>query len=255
MTGPTTSSLRLSPTPRSSSTPMATPPSTGRTTPLDEARQARRARVRGVYLLVGPEEATGKDPLQVARAALEGGVRMVQLRDKRERGLVLPLARALRSLCAEFGALFIVNDHVDVAVLSDADGVHLGQKDLPPQEARRLLPPDRIIGVSTALLDEALRAVEAGADYVAVGAIFPSPSKEDTRPAGLATLRQVRASINLPLVAIGGINEENIQDVREAGADAVAVISAIVGAEDVRAAAHRLVTLFQRPTITAGPAS
>jgi thiamine-phosphate diphosphorylase len=220
--------------------------STGHTTAAVDARRERRARVRGVYLLVGPEESTGKDPLQVARAALEGGVRMVQLRDKRERGYVLPLARALRSLCAEFGALFIVNDHVDIAVLSDADGVHLGQKDLPPQEARRLLPADRIIGVSTALVEEALQAVEAGADYVAVGSIYPSPSKEDTRPAGLETLRQVRAKVALPLVAIGGITEENVEAVREAGADAVAVISAIVGAEDVRAAAQRLVARFEK---------
>jgi len=155
-------------------------------------RAQRRAQVRGLYVIVDPEQTNGHDPIDIARWALEGGARVIQLRDKRDKGYVLPLARAMAALCREHGALFIVNDHVDVAILAEADGVHLGQHDLPPAEARRLLPAEAIIGVSTALLEEALAARDEGADYIAVGAMFATNSKQRTRPAGLETLRRVR---------------------------------------------------------------
>jgi thiamine-phosphate diphosphorylase len=145
--------------------------------------------------------------------------------------------------------LFIVNDHVDIAVLAEADGVHLGQHDLPITEARRLLPAQMIVGVSNALLAEALAAREAGADYIAVGAMYNSTSKQNTRPAGLDTLRQVRARISdRPIVAIGGINEANIAPVVDAGADAVAVISAVSSAADPAAAARDLVARIAAAT-------
>src|SRR3989337_2862949 len=135
---------------------------------------------------------------------LEGCARVMQWRDKRDKGYVLPLAREMAELCRERGALFIVNDHVDVAILAEADGVHLGQHDLPPAEARRLLPAEATIGGSTALLGEALAARDEGADYIAVGAMFATNSKQRTRPAGLETLRRVRAAVSdRPLVAIG----------------------------------------------------
>ena len=209
-------------------------------------RAQRRAQVRGLYVIVDPEQTNGHDPIDIARWALEGGARVIQLRDKRDKGYVLPLARAMAALCREHGALFIVNDHVDVAILAEADGVHLGQHDLPPAEARRLLPAEAIIGVSTALLEEALTAREKGADYIAVGAMFATNSKERTRPAGLETLRRVRAAVSdRPLVAIGGINESNAASVRTAGADAIAVISAVTGAADVQEAARRLAAPMQ----------
>ncbi len=209
-------------------------------------RLERRARVRGLYVIVDPEQTKGRDPFDIARWALEGGARVIQLRDKRDKGYVLPLAREMAALCRDHRALFIVNDHVDVAILAEADGVHLGQHDLPPAEARRLLPAEAIVGVSTALLEEALAAGEAGADYIAVGAMFATNSKERTRPAGLETLRRVRAAMSdRPLVAIGGISESNAASVRVAGADAIAVISAVAGAADVREAARRLAALLE----------
>ncbi|MBI2846279.1 MAG: thiamine phosphate synthase, partial [Chloroflexi bacterium] len=133
-------------------------------------------------------------------------------------------------------------DHVDLAIAADADGVHMGQKDLPIVEVRKLLPPDMIAGVSTALVPEALNAEASGADYIAVGSIFPTTSKETTRPAGLETLRKVKSAVSVPVVAIGGINENNVLEVVKAGADAVAVISAVVGAEDVEGKARLLVS-------------
>jgi thiamine-phosphate diphosphorylase len=216
-------------------------------------RLERRARVRGLYVIVEPAiDATAgaegnaeRHPVEVARWALEGGARLIQLRDKRDKGFILPLARQIAALCQEYDALFIVNDHVDIAILADADGVHLGQHDLPIAEARRVLPDEMIVGVSTALLEEALAAREAGADYIAVGAMYPTGSKENTRPAGVETLRRVRERISdRPLVAIGGIDETNVTDVCVVGADAVAVIRAVSRAADVRVAAQRLVALM-----------
>ena len=208
-------------------------------------RVERRGRVRGLYVIVDPQNTLEREPLDIVRGALEGGASVIQLRDKRDKGYILPLAREIAALCQAHRALFIVNDHVDIAILAQADGVHLGQHDLPLAEARRLLPAETIVGVSTALLEEALEAQRAGADYIAIGAIYPTNSKEQTRPAGLETLRQVRAHISdRPLVAIGGINETNATAVRAAGAGAVAVISAVAGARDVRLAAQRLVSLL-----------
>ncbi|MDP2952345.1 MAG: thiamine phosphate synthase, partial [Chloroflexota bacterium] len=163
----------------------------------------------------------------------------------RDKGQLLPLALELGKLCAEAGALFIVNDDIDLALAAGADGVHLGQKDLPLGVARRVLPLGAVVGRSTATLDEALRAQEEGADYIAVGAIYPTTSKASTRPAGLATLRQVKKAVTAPVVAIGGINEGNLAEVVKAGADAAAVISAVMGAEDVEGAARRLVSLMK----------
>jgi thiamine-phosphate pyrophosphorylase len=172
---------------------------------------------------------------------------MIQLRDKRDKGYILPLARALKALCDEYAALFIVNDHVDIAALTEADGVHLGQHDLPMAEARRLLPPEAIIGVSTALLEEAIAARASGADYIAVGAMYATDSKANTRPTGVGTLQEVRIRIpDRPLVAIGGITDSTAPAVRAAGADAIAVIGAVAGADDVEAATRRLVTLVAR---------
>src|SRR3990172_268366 len=209
-------------------------------------RAQRRAQVRGLYVIVDPEQTNGHEPIDISRWALEGGARVIQLRDKRDKGYVLPLARAMAELCRERGALFIVNDHVDVAILAGADGVHLGQHDLPPAEARRLLPGGAIIGGSPALVGGALTARDEGADYIAVGAMFATNSKQRTRPAGLETLRRVRAAVSdRPLVAIGGINESNAASVRAAGADAIAGITAVTGAADVQEVARRLAALMQ----------
>ncbi len=198
-------------------------------------------KLRGLYVIIDPAVARGRDELELARQALEGGARLIQLRDKRrEKGLQLPVAQALRRLCAQQGALFIVNDHVDLALAAEADGVHLGPKDLPVAIVRRLAPRGMIVGCSTNNAQEARNAEAEGADYISVGRLFPTGSKEDTRPASLDTLRAVVAAVNVPVCAIGGINESNIDEVLAAGADMVAVIGAVVAAADAREAARRL---------------
>lgn len=201
--------------------------------------------LHGLYVIIDPEVAAGRDEVEVARDALAGGARLVQLRDKtREKGLQLPIARALRELCDEHGAPFIVNDHVDLALAAGAHGVHVGQKDLPVEVVRRLAPREMIVGCSANNLEEALRAEADGADYVSVGRLFPTDSKRDTRPATTDTIRDVKAAVSLPVCAIGGINETNIDEVVAAGAEMAAVIAAVVAAPDVREAARLLAARF-----------
>ncbi|MEX0801211.1 MAG: thiamine phosphate synthase [Dehalococcoidia bacterium] len=204
-----------------------------------------RERLRGLYVIIDPEMAAGRDQVDIARQALEGGARLLQLRDKtREKGLQLPIAEALRALCDEHEASFIVNDHVDLALAVGAHGVHVGQKDLPVAVVRRLVGDGMLIGCSTNNPPEAERAEADGADYVSVGRLFPTGSKGDTRPATTDTLRAVKAAVSLSVCAIGGINESNIDDVIAAGADMAAVIAAVVAADDVREAARRLAGRF-----------
>jgi thiamine-phosphate pyrophosphorylase len=201
--------------------------------------------LRGLYVIIDPDVAAGRDEVAVARQALAGGARLIQLRDKRrEKGVQLPIAGALRSLCQERGALFIVNDHVDLALAVEAHGVHVGQKDLPVSVVRRLVSRELIVGCSTNNPEEAGRAEADGADYVSVGRLFPTGSKEDTRPATTETLRAVKAAVSLPVCAIGGIDETTIDEVVAAGADMAAVIAAVVAAPDVREAARRLAARF-----------
>jgi len=208
---------------------------------LKLSRHDRTKKITGLYLILDAQALAGQNEVEVTRQAIQGGASTIQLRDKiRPKGELTPLAQELQKVCTESNVLFIVNDHLDVALASDADGLHLGQEDLPLPIARRLLPVDRILGSSAATLDEALEAQEQGADYVAVGSIYPTPSKPATRLAGLDTLRQVKGKVSVPVVAIGGINEDNVAEVINAGADAVAVISAVLGANDVKKASRRL---------------
>jgi len=204
-----------------------------------------RGALRGLYVIIDPAVARGRDEVEIARAALDGGARLIQLRDKtREKPLQLPVAEALQRLCRERGALFIVNDHVDLALAVGADGMHVGQRDLPVATVRRLVPREMVIGCSTNNPEEARRAEADGADYVSVGRLFPTGSKDDTRPATTETLRAVKAAVSLPVCAIGGINESNIDGVLAAGADMAAVIAAVIAAPDVQAAARRLAARF-----------
>jgi thiamine-phosphate pyrophosphorylase len=173
-------------------------------------------------------------------AVLAGGCRVVQLREKiMPLSDLYPVALALRRRCREAGCLFIVNDRVDLALAVEADGVHVGQDDLPAREARRLLRPGMILGVSTHDESQARRARDDGADYVAVGSMFPTGSKTGFRLVGPDLLRRVRPEIRVPLVAIGGITVDNVAEVIRAGADAVAVISAVCASPDPAAAARR----------------
>jgi thiamine-phosphate diphosphorylase len=175
----------------------------------------------------------GRELPELLDAVLEGGCRVVQLREKSLPPADLhPIALALRRRCRDMGCLFIVNDRVDLALAVEADGVHLGQEDLPASTARRLLRAGMILGVSTHDEAQARRARDDGADYVAVGSMFPTASKTGFQLVGPALLRRVRPAIAVPLVAIGGITVDNVGEVMEAGADAVAVISAVCAAPD-----------------------
>lgn len=218
------------------------------------SRQAAVAKITGVYVILDPAMTRDRPMLEVAEAALAGGATVIQYRDKvREKGLQLPIAIELRELCHRYGALLIINDDPALTLASGADGVHLGQKDLPISAARAILPLSCIIGNSNATLDEVRAADAEGADYIAVGAIYDTSSKSDTRPAGLETLRQVRAITKRPIVAIGGINADNVAPVIEAGADAVSVISAVVGATDPRAATELLLQRIEAQRERSGP--
>jgi thiamine-phosphate pyrophosphorylase len=190
-----------------------------------------------LYVILDRQTSGGRRLDELLDAVLAGGCRLVQLREKTmpPAGL-FPLAQALRRRCREAGALFIVNDRVDLALAVEADGAHVGLDDLPAREARRLLPPPLILGVSTHDQDQARRARDDGADYVAVGSMFPTGSKIGFELVGPELVRRVRADIPVPLVAIGGITRDNLSQVIEAGADAVAVISAIGSARDPAAA-------------------
>lgn len=186
----------------------------------------------GLYVILD-RTASKERPLdQILEAVLRGGCRWVQYREKempaREQ---LALGRRLRAQAAEAGAFFIMNDRLDLALAVEADGLHVGQEDLPAPVARRLLGSG-LLGVSSHRPAESLQAQADGADYVAVGSIFPTPSKTQFQLVGLDLIRRVRPGIRVPLVAIGGITLENVASVIEAGADGVAVISAVCGADD-----------------------
>jgi thiamine-phosphate pyrophosphorylase len=173
---------------------------------------------------------------------------MIQLRDKTAGSRqILPFAREIANLCHERGARFLVNDRLDLALAAGADGVHLGQDDLPASAARAALGPGKILGVSIHSIEQAARAQADGADYLGIGPIFETATKvTGYAPLGCAGLRRARTTIALPLIAIGGITHDNVGDVIRAGADGVAVISAIAGAADIRRAVQDLLAAIER---------
>jgi thiamine-phosphate diphosphorylase len=183
---------------------------------------------------------------EAARQAVAGGARIVQLRDKQALSRALyDKALALREVTAQGGALFIVNDRADVALAAKADGVHVGQDDLPASVVRRIVGQEMIVGVSVATLEEARAAILDGADYLGVGPILHTTTKEISGATGVELLRRIRQETDLPLVAIGGIGLSNIGEVARAGAKGAAVISALMGAPDIQKAARELIAAFR----------
>lgn len=200
-----------------------------------------------LYVILDRAASGGRDLVGLAEAVLAAGARWVQLRDKEATTRALAaLARQVGARVQAAGGVFIVNDRLDVALAVGADGVHLGQDDLPAREARGLAP-GLVLGVSTHGVDQARRAQADGADYVALGSIYPTGSKAGFALVGLAALRRIRPLVRAPLVAIGGITVERVPDVRAAGADAVAVISAVGLARDPGAATAAFLAALRRP--------
>ncbi len=205
-------------------------------------RQDKIKHLPGLYVIIDTQGLKGQSHIEVASKAIRGGATVVQLRDKLlNKKELLPIAQQLRDMCAEHNVLFIINDYLDLALATDADGLHLGQDDLPIRVARKLLAMDKILGCSTRTVDQATTAESDGADYIAIGSIYPTTSKETATIVGLERLRQIRQAVSLPLVAIGGISHDNAAEVIAAGASSVAVISAVLQADDIEAAARELV--------------
>ena len=206
-------------------------------------RQEQAHRTRGLYVIIDPQATEGRDPLDIANAAIRGGARMLQLRHKLgDKGEILPLAMPLQQLCQANDALLVINDHVDLAAVVGSGGVHLGQTDMPVAQARQVLASHQMVGRSNHEIEELILSQEMGADHVAFGPIYHTDTKAvGHAPQGIERLCQAREVTTVPLVAIGGINAENVAPVVEAGADAVCVTAAVSAAPDPEAAASRLV--------------
>jgi thiamine-phosphate pyrophosphorylase len=196
----------------------------------------------GLYVILDRQFLVDRDELDITRQIIEGGAGVIQLRDKQsKRGELLLIAQKLRELCSQAGILFIINDYLDLAMTVDADGLHIGQEDLPLPVVRKKLPIDKIVGCSVTTLRQATKAQNEGADYIAVGSIFPTATKREATVVGVDMLKELKRTASIPLVAIGGINQNNIGEVVAAGADAVAVISAVLSKKDVRRAVQKLI--------------
>ena len=201
-----------------------------------------------LYVITDVNIGLQRSHAEIAGQAIAGGADAIQLRDKscssRE---LIRIGRVVRGITLRGGSLFLVNDRLDVALACGADGVHLGQGDIRTDVARQIVPPGFIIGVSVSSVEEAIQAEREGADYVALSPTFSTGSKQDAGPGhGLDMLRDIRRSVSVPVIAIGGIHRGNVGEVIAAGADGVAVISAVAGATDIAAAARDLKTLITR---------
>jgi len=195
-----------------------------------------------LYLVTDRGLSLGRPLEDVVMSAVSGGVTCVQLREKESSSReFLELSRKLREALSGFDVPLIINDRLDIALACGADGVHLGQNDMPLEEARRILGDKVIIGISASSVQSAIEAERGGADYIGVSPVFPTPTKEDTSPAlGLSGLREMRKAVKIPLVGIGGLNSGNAADVTRSGADGIAVVSAIMSAPDPEQAARRI---------------
>jgi thiamine-phosphate pyrophosphorylase len=193
-----------------------------------------------LYVVLGREFSQGRDFDEVAMKAIEGGAGCIQLRDKEmPKRELLVWAYRLREITKERGVTFIMNDHLDIALAVEADGVHLGQDDFPVPEARRIAGPHFIIGASTHSVQEARCAVEEGASYINIGPLFPTQTKKGVgSPVGPDLIAEVTSAVNIPFTVMGGIKLENVEEALKRGATRIAVVTAIVGAEDIAAAAR-----------------
>jgi thiamine-phosphate pyrophosphorylase len=203
-----------------------------------------------VYYVMSLQDSRSKSAYEIAREALQGGITMLQLREKKAPlKQVIEEGRMLKELCGKFNVPFIVNDRVDLAMILDADGVHLGQEDIPCSAARQLLGMNKIIGVSAGTYEEAERGIEDGADYLGVGSVYATNTKADAgEPIGTALINRIQRTWDIPIVGIGGIQGSNAAAVIQAGADGVAVVSAISAHDQPEAAARELKRVVTQQT-------
>ncbi len=212
-----------------------------------------REEIRQAMLIYGITDRTWLKPGEslsgVCREILEHGVTFLQIREKNlAQEAFLEEARELKDLCAQFHVPFVVNDSVEIAVQSGADGVHVGQSDIKGRNIREMIGPERILGISAGTVEEARKAEQAGADYIGVGAVFGTATKKDARNLSVEKLREISASVSIPVVAIGGINRGNVRELSGSGVDGIAVISALFGAEQPGKAAAELTALAKEIT-------
>lgn len=201
-----------------------------------------------LYVITMEVLSLGRNHLDVAKAALEGGAKVIQFREKdKTTAQIFEIASNLRVLANQYQAHLLINDRLDIALAVQADGVHLGREDLPLPVVRRLLGWQKVIGATVRNVQEAIRAEKEGASYLGVGPIYQTPSKADAGgPIGLEALVEIKKAVRVPIVAIGGITGDNLKKVLEAGADGVAVISAVAGASDMSAATANLLSKIRQ---------
>ena len=198
-------------------------------------------------LVTDRETVKGRDLGRCVEAAIQGGVTMVQVREKTASSLAFyETAQRLKALAVRQRIPLIINDRLDIALATEADGLHLGQTDLPLVVARKILGAKKLIGVSVSTVREARLAEKQGADYLGVGAMFPTPSKQDALSVTVAMLKAIKAAVGIPVVAIGGIGPDNVASVMKAGIDGVAIISAVLKADDCRQASAKLLALVTK---------
>ena len=199
-----------------------------------------------LYLVTDSELMSTATVEESVEQAILGGVTIVQLREKTASSRdFYDTALRVRDITRNHGVPLIINDRVDIALAVDADGVHVGQEDLPTDVARRIIGPDMILGVSAGNLAEAQAARDAGADYLGIGAMYPTGTKTDAHITTLAELQRIRSAIDLPIVVIGGINKKTIPDFAGSGIDGIAVVSAIIAQPDITTAAKELLAIFK----------
>ena len=200
-----------------------------------------------LYAVTDRHWLNGRTLYSVVKESLDGGVTFLQLREKElDEVHFLEEAKELQQLCREYQVPFIVNDNVDIAIAMDADGVHVGQSDMEAGDVRAKLGPDKIIGVSAQTVEQAVLAERHGADYLGVGAVFPTGSKDDADDVSYETLKAICEAVSIPVIAIGGITQENVKELAGSGICGIAVISAIYAQKDIRKASENLKKETQR---------
>ncbi|MEC7837333.1 MAG: thiamine phosphate synthase [Chloroflexota bacterium] len=201
--------------------------------------------IKGIYVIIDPDFIKSEDPVEMTKKVLDGGAKVIQLRNKEDSAKkTIGWAEKISALCDEYNAISIINDRVDIACLSGADGVHLGQNDIYPDDVMKITHKNLIIGTSNALIEEVEISEQNNSSYIAIGSIFPTNTKTNTRPASIDLLKDAKGICSKPIVAIGGINQQNIKSVVDAGVDSVCIATAITLATDPQKTTKTLSNYF-----------